>query len=488
MIPRRFFWLFDTLALGLTFLAAYAVVPVLHVVLGPGSVLDLPVPWQGQLPPVGNAAWMFVIMVAAALLVLTAFSNYGRLLNQSRTRIISSSLLAALFGAGLITLVIFTLKSEEWSRLFVASYLLLSALGLSAYRLLLRYYFLQRRAAGYYAQNILLIGGGTGVQWLKRYFSEAVSPGDYRVIGYLATGQSNGQSPDQPNNELGELPLGQVNELGNLLVSRPIDEVIAVHPYSDGQWIEAVVRDCDYMGVLLRIVPETLLREPHTLRTLYPFEALHLPAVVLTPPHWDSDSLFVKRVLDISVSAILLVLLAPVFVVVAVAIKLTTPDLPVFYPWHVVGQMGRRFTGYKFTTMVADADERKAGLMALNEMTGPVFKIKDDPRITPLGRFLRKFSINELPQLWSVLKGDMSLVGPRPAGPHELERYEFWQKRKLSIQPGITCLWQVKGRNKVSNFDDWVRMDLEYIDKWSLWLDFKILLWTAWVVVRGTGS
>jgi lipopolysaccharide/colanic/teichoic acid biosynthesis glycosyltransferase len=203
---------------------------------------------------------------------------------------------------------------------------------------------------------------------------------------------------------------------------------------------------------------------------------------------WDSDALFVKRVFDLVVSGILLVLLSPLFLVVAVVIKITTPKLPVFYPWRVVGQKGVEFTGYKFTTMYPDADERKNDLMDQNEMTGPVFKIKNDPRITPLGRILRKFSINELPQLWSVFKGDMSLVGPRPAFRHELERYEFWHKRKLSVRPGITCLWQVRGRNKISNFDDWVRMDLEYIDNWSLWLDFKILARTAWVVIAGTGS
>jgi lipopolysaccharide/colanic/teichoic acid biosynthesis glycosyltransferase len=242
------------------------------------------------------------------------------------------------------------------------------------------------------------------------------------------------------------------------------------------------------MGVLLRIVPEALLREQHTLRTFYPFAALNLPAVVLTPPHWDSDALFLKRLMDLAVSSFMLFLLSPLFLGVAVAIKLTTPKLPVFYRWRVVGQSGVEFTGYKFTTMVSDADERKPDLMDHNEMSGPVFKMKDDPRVTPLGRFLRKFSINELPQLYSVLKGDMSLVGPRPAFRHELERYEFWHKRKLSIRPGMTCLWQIRGRNKIANFDDWVRMDLEYIDNWSLWLDLKILFRTAWVVVRGTGS
>jgi lipopolysaccharide/colanic/teichoic acid biosynthesis glycosyltransferase len=176
------------------------------------------------------------------------------------------------------------------------------------------------------------------------------------------------------------------------------------------------------------------------------------------------------------------------FLVIAALIKLTTPKLTVFYPWRVVGYHGRLFTGYKFTTMDADLDASQNALLSQNEMTGPVFKMKADPRVTPLGRVLRKFSLNELPQLWSVLRGDMSLVGPRPAFPHELRRYELWHKRKLAVKPGITCLWQVRGRNAISNFDDWVRMDLEYIDNWSLWLDLKILIRTAWAVVAGTGS
>jgi lipopolysaccharide/colanic/teichoic acid biosynthesis glycosyltransferase len=138
--------------------------------------------------------------------------------------------------------------------------------------------------------------------------------------------------------------------------------------------------------------------------------------------------------------------------------------------------------------MWLDSSHPSGNLLAMNEMKGPVFKMKNDPRVTPLGRFLRKFSLNELPQIWSVLQGHMSLVGPRPAFRHELAGYDLWHKRKLSVRPGITCLWQVRGRNRISSFDDWVKMDLEYIDNWSLWLDLKILVRTVWVVLRGTGS
>jgi lipopolysaccharide/colanic/teichoic acid biosynthesis glycosyltransferase len=280
-----------------------------------------------------------------------------------------------------------------------------------------------------------------------------------------------------------------VRELGNLLVHRPVHEIIALLGGGGTAWLRQVIEHCDYFRVTLRIVPEALIfGSLRDLQLLYHSDALRLPEIVLAPPYLDSDQLFLKRLADIAISAALLALLAPVFILVAVAIKITTPHLPVFYKWRVIGYKGQPFTGYKFTTMELDADERLNELLDRNEMTGPVFKIKDDPRVTPLGRFLRKYSINELPQLWSVLRGDMSLVGPRPAFRHELQRYELWHKRKLCVRPGLTCLWQVSGRNQINNFDDWVRLDLEYIDNWSLWLDFKILLRTVWAVAGGSGS
>ena len=486
MIPRRFLWLLDAVALWLAFLGAYSLVPILRMWMEPGNLLYLPglfallPPVAGQMPPLRDLFWIYYITLAAALPVLLAFRDYGRLLYQSRMRIIMLSVLAALSGISLVTLVTFALKSTEWSRLFVVSFMVLSALILSGYRLLLRRYFLLRQRSGVYVKNVLLLGQKSAIDWIVLYFRKYVPPNDYSLLGQLCV---NGEDA------AADVPcLGDVTDLGDLLIHHPIHEVIAIQPLSNGGWVEGVIQACDYMGVLLRIVPEVLLREQHTLKKLYPFAALNLPAIVLTPPHWDSDALFVKRVFDLMVSGVLLILLSPLFLAVAVAIKLTTPQLSIFYPWRVVGQNGVEFTGYKFTTMEAEADEHKAELEAHNEMMGPVFKIKNDPRITPLGRFLRKYSINELPQLWSVFKGNMSLVGPRPAFRHELERYEFWQKRKLSIRPGITCLWQIQGRNKINNFDDWVRMDLEYIDQWSLWLDFRILVRTFWVVIAGTGS
>jgi len=195
----------------------------------------------------------------------------------------------------------------------------------------------------------------------------------------------------------------------------------------------------------------------------------------------------VKRGFDIVASLVLLVLLSPLFLIVAALVKLTSPG-PVFYEFRVLGCNARRFVAYKFRTMVVNADELKPALMRHNEMRGPAFKMRNDPRITPLGRWLRKFSLDELPQLWSVLVGDMSLVGPRPPFAEEFVQYKSWQWGRLAVTPGITCIWQVTGRSDICDFDDWAALDAEYINNWSFWLDLKILLMTVPAVLRGKGA
>lgn len=199
--------------------------------------------------------------------------------------------------------------------------------------------------------------------------------------------------------------------------------------------------------------------------------------------HFPNWQLRLKRLLDTIVSATSLILLSPFLGLIALAIKFTSPG-PVLYPWCVIGRDGRPFVGYKFRTMVPNADELKERLLDKNEMIGPVFKLRNDPRVTPVGRILRKFSVDELPQLWSVLKGDMSLVGPRPVGPQEWEHFEDWQRRKLNVTPGMICLWHLRGKPK--EFKEWIKLDLEYIDNWSLWLDIKLLVGAAWYVLSGS--
>jgi lipopolysaccharide/colanic/teichoic acid biosynthesis glycosyltransferase len=194
-----------------------------------------------------------------------------------------------------------------------------------------------------------------------------------------------------------------------------------------------------------------------------------------------------KRFIDITGSALGLVLLAPLLAGIALLVAIDS-GRPVFYRWRVVGRGGRYFTGYKFRTMVPNAEALQKGLAARNQMTGPVFKMAADPRVTRIGRVLRRYSLDELPQLWSVLKGDMSLVGPRPPLQTEWVQFEPWQRRKLAVTPGITCLWQVSGRADIRDFDEWVRLDIRYIDEWSLLLDGEILLKTVAAVLRPRGA
>lgn len=205
-------------------------------------------------------------------------------------------------------------------------------------------------------------------------------------------------------------------------------------------------------------------------------------------PSEDGNTTFdkLKRILDVTFSAIGLLALLPLFTMVGAAVKLTSPG-PIFFAQSRVGRGGRVFKMYKFRSMVSNAEQLKLTLLKNNEQTGPVFKMKHDPRMTPVGRFIRKFSIDELPQLFNVLTGEMSLVGPRPPVPEEVARYRAWQTRRLSITPGLTCIWQVSGRNRIG-FEDWMRLDIQYIENRSLGLDLRLLAKTVKVVVTADGA
>jgi lipopolysaccharide/colanic/teichoic acid biosynthesis glycosyltransferase len=215
---------------------------------------------------------------------------------------------------------------------------------------------------------------------------------------------------------------------------------------------------------------------------------IEIPVERALSPHWENRLLVaIKRGFDIVFASLLLALLSPALLVLALAVGLTSRGT-VFYRWQVVGKQGRRFVGYKFRSMYSNADELKKGLEHLNEMSGPVFKLTNDPRITKVGSWMRRYSLDELPQLYSVLKGDMSLVGPRPPLVSEYVRFTEYQKQKVAVKPGITCLWQVNGRSDVKDFDEWVKLDLDYIRRWTPMLDIKILVRTAIEVFAGSGK
>lgn len=491
-IPRAFLALADTGALWLAFLLTGLTAPWVQWLLLPSGPFQLSLPtWLSlpahpgidPFPPLSSMIWVVAVTTPLTLFFMELLGGYRQLVYQSRARLVVSSVLSPLIALSFLTLVFFALKISSSSRVFIFTFGLLGVVGLVTYRSALRFYKQRRLAAGVYAKNVLLVGKPSAIRWMTQHVRQNVPSNRYQLAGWLSVRAAD--DPDDVDLSL----LGGAEDLGTLLISHPIHEVIAAQSSGERDWLRQVIEACDYFRVRLHLVPEALLDgNLRDLKLMFRSEPLRLPEIVLAPRHIDSDALFLKRLIDIVVSASLLLLLAPLFVLVAIVIKITTPHLPVLYAWHVIGLKGRPFTGYKFTTMLADADDKRDELLSINEMQGPVFKLKQDPRVTLVGRALRKYSLNELPQLWSVLKGDMSLVGPRPAFRHELDRYELWHKRKLCVKPGITCLWQVSGRNRINRFDDWVRMDLQYIDTWSLWLDFRILTRTVWVVLAGSGS
>jgi exopolysaccharide biosynthesis polyprenyl glycosylphosphotransferase len=251
--------------------------------------------------------------------------------------------------------------------------------------------------------------------------------------------------------------------------------------------VENVIKACELEGVEVWLVADFFSTQIS--RTTLDEILGHPLLIFRTAPELSWQSL-AKHLMDFAGAFLLLLLLIviPVIPLIALAIKLTSPG-PVFFRQQRSGLNGAPFMLYKFRTMVTNAEQFKHELEAMNEMSGPVFKVTNDPRVTPLGKFLRKYSLDELPQLFNVLRGEMSLVGPRPLPVDEVKRFnDLAHRRRLSVKPGLTCLWQIQGRNHISDFKDWVRLDLEYIDNWSLWLDLKILLLTLPAVLRGTGA
>jgi exopolysaccharide biosynthesis polyprenyl glycosylphosphotransferase len=294
--------------------------------------------------------------------------------------------------------------------------------------------------------------------------------------------------PEEGMTVLAELNLNTrpMADLTQLLHEHSVNGVILNARHNYFEQVEQAIKTCELEGVEVWLIAD-FFRTQISRATFDEFHGHPLLVFSTTPgASWQS---VMKQVIDFTGALLFLTLVGWwSFLIVGLLIKLTSPG-PVLFRQKRCGLNGRPFTILKFRTMETNAEQRKAELAAMNEMTGPVFKIKNDPRITPLGRLLRKWSVDEWPQFFNVLRGEMSLVGPRPLPVDEVKRFDdLAHRRRLSVKPGLTCLWQVTGRNDVSDFRDWVRLDLEYIDNWSLWLDLKIMWWTIPIVILGAGA
>lgn len=381
------------------------------------------------------------------------------------------------FGILLFGSAVFIFKLHYVSRVFMLLFTALSACFLSIEKGLLVSIFRVARKRGYNYRNLLIVGTGARADKFIHLVRQHKEWG-LRIIGLI----------DDDAEKLGKEVLnikiiGLLKDIPQILHENIIDEVIFVVPRSWLSRIEESILACEVEGVKTTIAMDLFNLKFAKAR---PTDLNGFPLLSFETTSEEQWKLFVKRGFDLVASFIGLFFLAPLFLIFAVAIKLTSEG-PIFFKQKRCGVNGRIFTLLKFRTMVAGAEEMQDELLLKNEMSGPVFKMKDDPRVTPIGRFLRKTSIDELPQLINILRGEMSIVGPRPPLPGEVEKYDIWQRRRLSMKPGLTCLWQAGGRNKI-DFDKWMELDLKYIDDWSLWLDFKIVIKTIPVVLLGIGA
>jgi exopolysaccharide biosynthesis polyprenyl glycosylphosphotransferase len=428
----------------------------------------------GQLFPLVQYLQLLPIII----LVWAFFLHFHKIYKSYRTLSLFREfwdLFKVTFCSGLcLILFIFAFKYQFVSRLFIGTFLIINFMVLCLERGLIRLLARYMRRKGLNYRNLLIVGTGQRALRIVKKIKENAHWG-LGVVGFIDKDPSL-----VGKDKVGIEVLGTLKNIDQILRERIIDEVIFSVPRKWLDEIEEPILACEELGIQARLAAD--LYNPVIGRiSLGELEGIPLST---TPQHMGK--LFVKRFLDSAISSVTMIILSPVLLATAIAIKIDSTG-PILFKQKRVGLNGRTFTFYKFRSMVKDAEKMQESIEGLNEMSGPVFKVKDDPRLTRVGRFIRKFSIDELPQLFNVLKGDMSLVGIRPPVPEEVEEYEAWQRRRLSMRPGITCIWQVSGRNKV-DFDQWMKMDLSYIDNWSLTMDFKLLLKTLPAVLFTRGA
>lgn len=362
------------------------------------------------------------------------------------------------------------------SRLFLIAASVYAFIFLCFKEAIIRALLARWRLTGVNLRYAVVVGNADQVGAIAETIESHLSIG-VRVKGFVV-------STPTDVTEIGGRPvLAPIDGFTQLIEQEVVDcAIFAAHDRLD-QTIQSCMWDCEQRGVEVWM---TLGFAENELRTV---ELEHLEPfsfITLRRGPKNTTALVIKDIFDRIVAFLLLILASPLLLLIAILITATSPG-PVFFCQHRAGINGRRFVFLKFRSMVTNAEELKDALRHRNEMSGPVFKIANDPRITPLGRFLRKSSLDELPQLVNVLRGEMSLVGPRPLPVAEAARIRGRNRRRLSMKPGITCIWQVSGRNRITDFDQWAALDLKYIDEWSLWLDAKILLKTVPAVLRGSG-
>jgi exopolysaccharide biosynthesis polyprenyl glycosylphosphotransferase len=429
--------------------------------------------------PLSNYPWFIPLTVLLWVGVGVAAGIYREVHEEDLRRAFADPLKIGIVSTIILFALTFALQLEFISRLVLGIYALLDLLLMITFRLVAwRFAEPLRRSVGGF-RNFLLVGDGPEVAEIARTL-EAYETRGMRLFGFVRI--HGGPAEAIPEGLTRSYPIVALSELPDLLRRQVIDEVIFAVGKDDLEKLEEAFLLCEEEGVKTRVL---LSFFPQVISKVY-LERLGSKPLLTFSATPEDESLLLKRAFDFSFALIALIVLSPLLLILGVLVKLTSPG-PMLFSQTRCGLGGRKFTLYKFRSMRADADLLREELEALNEVDGPVFKIRNDPRCTPVGRLMRKFSLDELPQLVNIIKGDMSLVGPRPPLPEEVEKYERWQRRRLRMHPGLTCLWALEGRSKLS-FRRWMELDLEYIDHWSMTLDWKIILKTVPIVLLGRGA
>ena len=430
----------------------------------------------------------YIVLLMIIIIWYVTFNMYG-VYRTYRTRtyaqIFWNMTTAVSIGMLILGLCLYFFSITAVSRLMIGLFYVLNIVMLAAskgivYRILTHF-----REKGFNSRNLLIVGSRERAKDVIESVGDRLVSG-YRILGCLDT------DPGEVGKVVkkGLRVIGTVDQLKRILLERVVDELVFAMPLAKINNADQCIAVAEEMGVAVRILPDwqihKLMYNPAIAHVRFQ-DFLGLPTMGLHSTPTDYGELIIKNAIDYIFAGIAMLLALPLFLIIAAAIK-TASKGPVFFKQERCGLNGRKFMVYKFRTMGADAEQRRQELRTLNEADGPVFKIKDDPRIIPfVGTFLRKTSLDELPQLINVLRGEMTLVGPRPPIPSEVEEYDIWQRRRLSMKPGLTCIWQSTSNRNEVGFEDWMKMDLSYIDNWSLGLDLRILLKTAAVVLTGAG-
>ena len=412
-------------------------------------------------------------IVAFAYLVTILLFARSDLYARRSARPGLTRIVASLFQVTAVALVFALVNGERFSSYYIFyGSLLFSVVSVAGLRFLYdRATGLILRAAGY-QRRAILVGTGEHIEAVAHALDGEQSP--INVVGFISL---------TPRPDNGLRSLGELNDVGGVVERNRVDEVIIADPAFPEQQALELVDACHQRGVRVHVAPSTMEILIHRAEFV---PGQSVPLFELKPPVFEGLDYFMKRGFDLIGATLLLLVLSPALLAIAIAVKLSSRG-PVIYRSQRPGIGGAPFACLKFRTMYHDADQRQADLESLNEAGGAIFKIRDDPRLTPVGRLLRRFSMDELPQLWNVLRGEMSLVGPRPLPVRDFERLEPWHKKRYLVLPGITGLWQVSGRSDL-DFDDLVRLDFLYLERWSPFLDLAILAKTIPAVITRKGA